>query len=372
MQKVLFIAHWYPTEDFPLKGIFVRNHALCLDQVSELTVVNFSIEYGKALHQVAFKRHRDDDGLDMLQIRLRSRFYKFFYYALNYQQRLLKKALKSTQIDVSTFDCLVSNVVFPSGICTMRLAETFQKPFIHIEHWSHLSGFLSSDTHRREGQLVLERAQKVLVVSELLKQSMVNYCDPSKVLVVPNVVKSYFSYAPKVKQDEVLNFLAVASWKSPKNPFVFVRALEEIAQSEKRRIVLTLVGDGPQLIEVKALVKCIELRLPGQIANTALAQFYQQSDFFLHGSDYETFSIVSIEALFTGTPVIGSRVGVLPEIIDATNGVLCDNTIESWMNGIGKALSRKYNHEHISENAKQKFSEDRIRDLMAKLVAKDR
>ena len=372
MQKVLFLAHWYPTQDFPLKGIFVRNHALCLDQVSELTVVNFSIEYGKALHQVAFKRYRDDDGLDILEIRIRSCFYKLFYYALNYQQRLLKKALRSTQIDVSTFDCLVSNVVFPSGICTMRLAQTFQKPFIHIEHWSHLSGFLSSDTHRKEGQLVLDRAQKVLVVSELLKKSMVNYCDPSKVVVVPNVVKSYFSYAPKIEQDEVFHFLAVASWKSPKNPFVFVRALDEIAQSERRRIVLTLVGDGPQLKEVKALVKHIELRLPGQIPNAELAHFYQESDYFLHGSDYETFSIVAIEALFTGTPVIGSRVGVLPEVIDTSNGVLCDNTVESWIDGIRIAISRKYNHEEISINAKQKFSEERVRDLMTKLVAKDR
>ena len=371
MQKVLFIAHWFPTSDFPLKGIFVRNHAVCLNALCDLTVVNFSIEYGKSLRKVEISRAVDKDGLDILEIRLRSRFCKLFYYALKYQQRLLKKALHQTGVDVQSFDLLVSNVLFPSGIGTMRLAETFQKPFIHIEHWSHLSGFLSRDTHRKEGRLVLDRAKSVIVVSDLLKQSMVQFCDLAKVHVIPNVVKSYFDYAPKHKNDEVLHFLAVASWKAPKNPFVFVRALEEIAKTEKRRIVLTLVGDGPQLIEVKKLIKNTELRFPGQIANTALSHFYQEADFFLHGSDYETFSIVSIEALFTGTPVIGSRVGVLPEVIDDSNGVLCGNTVESWVDGIGAAIARNYDHETISVSAKRRFSEEHVRDLIAKQIASD-
>ena len=74
---------------------------------------------------------------------------------------------------------------------------------------------------------------------------------------------------------------------------------------------------------------------------------------------------MTIEALFTGTPVIGSRVGVLPEVIDTSNGVLCDNTVESWIDGIRKAMSRKYNHLDISVNAKQMFSEERVRDLIA-------
>jgi glycosyltransferase involved in cell wall biosynthesis len=313
----------------------------------------------------------DKDGLDILEIRIRSRFYKVFYYALNYQQRLLKKALRISGVDVQSFDLLVSNVLFPSGICTMRLAESFQKPFIHIEHWSHLSKFLATDRYRKQGQLVLDHAKSVIVVSELLKQSMVQFCDPTKVHVIPNVVKSYFDYAPKQRNDEVCHFIAVASWKAPKNPFVFVQALEEIAKTSSRKIVLTLVGEGEQLSKVKTMVNHIELRLPGQIANTELSKHYHSADFFLHGSDYETFSIVSIEALFTGTPVIGSRVGVLPEVINDSNGVLCENSVESWGEGISAAISRKYNHETISVKSKQKFSEHYIMDLFVGQISND-
>jgi glycosyltransferase involved in cell wall biosynthesis len=200
---------------------------------------------------------------------------------------------------------------------------------------------------------------------------MVQFCDPAKVHIIPNVVKSYFDYAPKHSNDEVCHFLAVASWKAPKNPFVFVQALEEIAKSSSRKIVLTLVGEGKQLTQVKTMVNHIELRLPGQVANSELSKHYHSADFFLHGSDYETFSIVSIEALFTGTPVIGSRVGVLAEVIDDANGVLCDNSVESWVEGIGAAIARKYDHKMISENAKRSFSEEHVRDLIAKQIASD-
>jgi glycosyltransferase involved in cell wall biosynthesis len=99
-----------------------------------------------------------------------------------------------------------------------------------------------------------------------------------------------------------------------------------------------------------------------------LSTHYHSADFFLHGSDYETFSIVSIEALFTGTPVIGSRVGVLPEVIDDSNGVLCDNSVESWVLGITKAMDLSYDHEAISVKAKEKFSERNVRDLIASQI----
>ena len=167
------------------------------------------------------------------------------------------------------------------------------------------------------------------------------------------------------------HFLSVASWKAPKNPFVFVQALEEIAKTSSCKIVLTLVGEGEQLTQVKTMVNHIELRLPGQVANSELSKHYHSADFFLHGSDYETFSIVSIEALFTGTPVIGSRVGVLPEVINDSNGVLCDNTVESWIEGITQAMDRSYDHESISVKSKQKFGDKYVIDLFVGQISND-
>jgi len=66
--------------------------------------------------------------------------------------------------------------------------------------------------------------------------------------------------------------------------------------------------------------------------------------------------VVLVEAMMTGTPVICSNVAALPELINETNGVLCDNTVESWVEGIEKALNLKFNTEEIAEKVKNEYS----------------
>jgi glycosyltransferase involved in cell wall biosynthesis len=99
------------------------------------------------------------------------------------------------------------------------------------------------------------------------------------------------------------------------------------------------------------------------VENNSLVNYFQKADFFLHGSDFETFSIVAIESLMTGTPVIASRVGVLPDVISIENGALCHNNIEDWTKTIEKSINLTYNHKLIAENIKDYYSEIVISEL---------
>ena len=62
----------------------------------------------------------------------------------------------------------------------------------------------------------------------------------------------------------------------------------------------------------------------------------------------------------TGTPVIGNKVGVLTEVIHSMNGILCDQTAESWIEGIEKAINTKFDYENIAEEMKRKYSPENI------------
>ena len=57
-----------------------------------------------------------------------------------------------------------------------------------------------------------------------------------------------------------------------------------------------------------------------------------------------------------GTPVLCSNVGALPELVNNSNGVLCDNNLVSWLNGIQLIFNRKFNYQEISENIIEKYS----------------
>lgn len=368
-KKILFIAHWYPNSQDTHKGIFIRNHAKSLHPVSDLTVIDFNISYAKVFYAKKVYREIDRDGLDTLHVHIKSKYYKLLYYFLAFQMCVLKKALKKENIAVSDFDLIFSNVLFPSGIVGYRLARKYNKPLYHIEHWSYLSTFLQKDFHRKEAAKVLKYATKVIVVSEVLKRSMEQFCESSKIYIVPNVVDTHFVFCPKIEEKGTVKFLAIANWRKPKNPFVFVDALEELAKERKDlQIKLTMIGEGEQLERIKKQTISYEINFEGKVENSNLQTYYQNADFFLHGSDYETFSIVAIEALLTGTPVIGSKVGILPAVINESNGILCENNSTHWYNGIQASLATKYNHAEIAENIKNQFTYSAISKEFEELI----
>ncbi len=367
MDKILFLTHWYPNDENTHKGIFIKNHAHCFDSFSDLTVVDFNISYAKRIYQSDVYRS-NDDGLDVLHIHLKSRFYKFIYYSLIFQYILLKKIFKKEELKVEEYDLLVSNVIFPNGILAWKLASKFKKKLIHIEHWSYLKTFLTKDIHRRKGLKALDYASKIIVISNVLKKEFSNFNFDNKIDIIPNVVDSKFEYLKKLGSNSI-RFLAIANWRKPKNPFNFIKALNEL-KNRNFNIKLKMIGEGEQLEEIKKMNLSFEIDFVGMVKNSELPFFFQEADFFIHGSDFETFSIVAIEALQTGTPVISSKVGVLPEEITDENGVLCDGNVESWVNSIEKAINCQYNHEMIAKKIKGKYSKERIAQLFEEIVRK--
>ena len=54
----------------------------------------------------------------------------------------------------------------------------------------------------------------------------------------------------------------------------------------------------------------------GSIAHDELRAYYNAADVFVLPSHYESLGFVAIEAMACGTPVIASRVGGIPSIVD--------------------------------------------------------
>ncbi|HEY7834255.1 MAG TPA: glycosyltransferase [Ktedonobacterales bacterium] len=94
---------------------------------------------------------------------------------------------------------------------------------------------------------------------------------------------------------------------------------------------LVLVGgnpDGdPELERLRGRAAALGLaervRFPGAVAQEALPRYYRAADALVVASRYESFGLVAVEALASGTPVVASKVGGLPSIVrDGTNGLL--------------------------------------------------
>lgn len=349
-KKILFISHWYPNIENPFFGIFIKNHAEAISLKNDVTVINFDVKFSKKTLSINLLNNSNQS----FTIKIESRFYKLFYYLLPLHYFLFNRIIKKFKINIKSFDLLFSNVIFPNGILGYKISKRYNIKQIHIEHWSKLHKFFKKDLYRIEGKKALTHCSKIICVSNFLKQELENYTN-TDIVVIPNIVnQNKFTPTNKIIKKDVIHFLALANWQKPKNPFYFLDALEKYKDCNSK-FDLTIIGSGPLLNDVKSKKYSFDIFFKGILSSDEIAHELNKSNFVLHGSDYETFSVVIIEALSSGTPILVSDIGIAKEVINSENGFICENNSEDWFNKIKLAVNKKYDSYLISNSIQNKY-----------------
>ncbi len=130
---------------------------------------------------------------------------------------------------------------------------------------------------------------------------------------------------------------------------------------------LLLVGEGPERLFIQQLVKELNLRddvrFLGQVDH--IEQVLKCSDLFLLPSEQESFGLAALEAMNCGVPVIGARVGGLPEVVvQGQNGFLfpvgeTSQMSEAALGLLGDGKKLRAFSEHARRHA-QKFDIESI------------
>ena len=120
-----------------------------------------------------------------------------------------------------------------------------------------------------------------------------------------------------------------------KGPDLLIRTLGQMRQ----QATLLLVGGDDRDPERSRLLALAEelgvaerVRMVDAVPHEQLTTFYRAADLLTIASHYESFGLVAVEALATGTPVIAPAVGGLPVIVhDHVNGALLpERTAQSF------------------------------------------
>jgi len=114
------------------------------------------------------------------------------------------------------------------------------------------------------------------------------------------------------------------------------------------------------------------VRFVGYVPNEDLAHWYREADLVVLPSLYETFGIPLIEAMASGTPVLASRTGGIPEIIEDTRtGLLVEpGNVEQLAKGMSRLLRdsalRRQMGQVGRKRVAEKFSWEKTAETLAR------
>jgi len=381
--KINVLTPWYPDESlgYTYSGVFIKRQVEALEssgydvsvQIPKLykhparsvpmDIINQLTKLAESNPSGVFRRR---NGLSMVPTPIPARA------SMLQKASSLKEALKLKRImEPSQADINHVHVALPIAPALLDLSEV---PLIITEHSSHVRHECQipevADLYRRS----ITEAKAFICVSRFLQKEIsrtLNIEIGSTWKIVPNIVDfSAFHYQHK-KEYSCKSWVYVGALYESKGVMNLLKTFNHFTANYEADAQLTLIGGGPLEEWIKRYSRrnridhLVDIR--GPVRREDLAEIFSTKDLMVHLSPYETFGIVSLEAIASGLPVVSIKNGGSEdtwEDLSEISGLILDpsakykeiaDSIEKWRSGI-----RNLQLKDASEILRKRFSGDVI------------
>ena len=371
--KVLYLTQWYPHRYDAMAGLFVRNHAeAAVRQGVDVCVLYChpveQTETGEAMEVV----EQETNGVR-----------EVYVYHTCHALRALWRGRDEVLRRWGKPDMCQVNVLSKSALLAYAMYVRRGVPYVLVEHWS---GYLpqNGDYLRHNGPLqrlvyeyVAKQAKCILPVSSMLKNAM-KTCGISNAHWKPicNVVNDcFFEESPRPEAKAPYRLLHVSCFdEKAKNVRGILKAMQ-LLWEKRQDFRLTIIGTGADFETDRRYAEGLGLtsggvvRFEGEKTPVEVCRAMQESHLFVLFSRYENAPVVLSECQAVGLPVVASRVGGIPEIVNAETGMLVpsedEQTLAKTIDTMLDALPR-YNAETIRRYGEQ-YSQESVGKYLLKL-----
>jgi glycogen synthase len=348
--RVLVVASWYPTVGDPAFGAFVADQVDALAATGRVRPVVVSFELARISGSKPSKRRQVTAVNSAVERSIRDAEILFaaspfgrspdvpiarltiadgverdsgWAHAAVHRDGALRALAERARRDGIEAAIVHGHTVYPDGAVAATAARRLGRPLVVTEHASFVDRILDSPTQQARYLDATAAAARVIAVSEVLAAEL-RAAVPGleeKLVVIPNAVDvETFRLAPTEDRDP--NELLFVGYRKPsKGIAVLLRAFALVAE-QRPALTLRLIGrsetpaveaDWHRLAGELGIAD--RVTFDGLVGRSEVAAAMARASIFVHPSPRETFGVVAVEALATGTPVVAADSGGVTEVL---------------------------------------------------------
>jgi glycogen(starch) synthase len=236
------------------------------------------------------------------------------------------RSFLSVLVQRETIDAIYVHGLAIAG-CTGLSAPVFYNPHGMEEFKTRGAKFAAYTSFRSMSRNAAQEATKVIatdksLVSEIKKFLSVPH---EKIAIIPNAVRIVGAGPVPARQNST-TFLSVGRLERNKGFHILLEALDR-SKNLPSDWKLVIAGTGSMEHELREQTKSFGIQshvtFAGEVRPEELETLYSNANLFIHPTLYEGSSIVTLEAMMHGLPVIATNAGGLPDKVH--------NDINGWL-----------------------------------------
>ncbi|RJQ17685.1 MAG: glycosyltransferase family 4 protein [Nitrospiraceae bacterium] len=380
--NILIFTNLFPNPEQPLRGNFVAN---MVQEVSRLAVtsvvsplpwfpglngrgtgpIRLNKEWGQFSRVPDFSRW---NGLDVYYpkypfIPVVSRAIQPSLIALSVSG-VVNRLIEEKKIDV-----ISGHWIYPDCVSAVKIGKKKGIPTVITARGCDINLYGGYRFRKPQIEWALQNAEKITAVSNALAERICRdfRISEKKVAVILNGVDrarfNYISESEKIKDNIGLErgkkyLLFIGQLHEVKGVHYLIEALHILSNRKKLFFETILIGSGPQRMEIEHSIKekglAGRVYLKGNKPNEEIPLWMNACDVLCLPSKREGMPNVVLEGLSCGLPVVASRTGGIPEVVNDNNGILVEaQNAPELANALETAFRKDWNREDISSGMEQ-------------------
>ena len=265
------------------------------------------------------------------------------------------------------FDLIHSRWLYPDSVAVDKIAKSLGLPHVATACGCDVNVHLFNPVEGPQIHNMLDKAEAITVVADDLKKKVLSKNIPEEKIstIVNGVDTSKFHLLDQGKcreqlgvKPDIKSCVFVGRLSSEKSVTTLVTAIANLNKQGKP-IKLFLVGDGDERGALEAQAQSLnmgtdQIEFVGRVEHSAVATWLGSADIFCLPSLREGCPNVVLEALGSGTPIVASRVGAVPDLLSEETGLMANpGDSDSLTEALSAAYDKEWDRPLIAESSKQ-------------------